>query len=82
MKRWAGWEIHPRWLQELDLNVPPVVFELDVDAISDVDLPPATLSRQPVVIRDVAVWVDVEVSFQSMLDTLHQAIHSDTNCRW
>ncbi len=75
---WLG-EIHPRWLQELDLNVPPVVFELDVDAISDVDLPsPQPLSRQPVVIRDVAVWVDVEVSFQSMLDTLHQAIHSDT----
>lgn len=73
----AGWigEVHPRWVQNLGLNHPPVVFELDVDAISNVALPrPKALSRQPVVIRDLAVWVNADVSFQSLLDTLDQTV--------
>lgn len=74
---WLG-EVHPRWLQQLELNHPPVVFEIDVDAISEVALPaPRPLSRQPVAIRDLAVWVHVDVSFQSMLDTLEQTIAGD-----
>lgn len=71
---WIG-EVHPRWVQQLELNHPPVVFELDVDALSTRDLPyPQPLSRQPVVIRDLAVWVNADVSFQSLLDTLNQTI--------
>lgn len=71
---WIG-EVHPRWAQQLDLNHPPVVFELDMDALSVIDMPnPQSLSRQPVVIRDLAVWVNVDVSFQMLLDTLNQTV--------
>lgn len=71
---WIG-EVHPRWVQALDLHHPPVVFEMDVDVLRDVALPqPRPLSRQPVVIRDLAVWVHNGVSFQSLRDTLHQTI--------
>lgn len=71
---WIG-ELHPRWAQQAELNHPPVVFEIDVDAIATTRLPaPAELSRQPVVVRDLAVWVRSEVSYQDLLDTLTQTI--------
>jgi len=74
---WIG-EVHPRWAQQLDLAHAPVVFEIDVESVSTGELPaPGELSRQPVVIRDLAVWADNGVSFQALLDTLAQTIQSD-----
>jgi phenylalanyl-tRNA synthetase beta chain len=71
-------ELHPRWVQQIDLAHAPVVFEIDVAAISAVPLPAAgDLSRQPVVIRDLAVWVHSDVSYQELLDTLTHAIATD-----
>lgn len=76
---WLG-EVHPQWVQKLELGHPPVVFELDVDALSTLSMPEVQrLSRQPVVIRDLAVWVDTKVSFQSLLDTLNQTIAAHKN---
>lgn len=78
---WLG-EIHPRWSQERDLTHAPVVFELMVDAISMDTLPaPVELSRQPVVIRDLAVWVNAEVTYQDLLDTFTQTIQCDDTLR-
>lgn len=74
---WLG-EIHPRWAQQADLAQAPVVFEVDVDAISTVPLPtPAEVSRQPIVIRDLAVLADRDVSYQDLLDTLTQTVRSN-----
>lgn len=71
---WLG-EVHPRWVQQLELSHAPIVFELDAQAISQARFPqPVELSRQPIVVRDLAVWVHVETTFQSMLDTLHATI--------
>ena len=71
---WLG-EVHPRWVQQLELSHAPVVFELDAQAISRARFPePVELSRQPIVVRDLAVWVHVETTFQAMLDTLHATI--------
>lgn len=71
---WLG-ELHPKWVQELDLVHPPVVFEMDAAALEDVPLPePQSLSRQPIVIRDLAIWVKSDVLFQHLLDTLNAAI--------
>ncbi len=70
--------MHPRWAQQHDLTHAPVVFEVDVAAISHGSLPaPAPLSRQPMVIRDLAVWANAQVSYQALLDTLKQTIQSD-----
>ncbi|WP_322994831.1 phenylalanine--tRNA ligase subunit beta [Castellaniella sp.] len=74
---WLG-EIHPRWAQALDLAHAPVVFEIDAEAIAARVFPePAELSRQPVAVRDLAVWVDADVSWQALLDTLWNQIRED-----
>lgn len=74
---WIG-ELHPRLSREADLAHPPVVFELDAAAIDTVPLPePRELSRQPVVVRDLSVWVNENVLYQDLLDTLTQTIESD-----
>lgn len=78
--REVGWigELHPRWAQQADLAQAPVVFELDVAALSEGELPQVReLSRQPVVMRDLALWVDAQVSVQSMLDTVAAAVKAD-----
>lgn len=78
---WLG-EVHPQWVQKLELTRAPVVFEVDVEAISYVSLPvPTEISRQPVVIRDLAVWVDHGVTYQDLLDTLKQSIASDAKLK-
>ncbi|GHC58853.1 phenylalanine--tRNA ligase beta subunit [Alcaligenes pakistanensis] len=69
---WIG-EIHPQWLSEFGFNQAPVVFELDVDAISyDEVVHAQEISKQPVVQRDLAVWLDKDVSYQAVLDTLNK----------
>ncbi len=74
---WLG-EIHPRWAQALDLAHAPVVFELDAAAVSERAFPqPRELSRQPVVVRDLAIWVDAQLPWQSVLDTLEHQIAAD-----
>ena len=74
---WLG-ELHPRWAQQAELNHAPVVFEVDVEAISHVAMPELkNLSRQPVVIRDMAVWVDAALPYQDLLNTLTGAVASD-----
>jgi len=78
--RTVGWigELHPRWAQQADLQHAPVVFELDVDALAAGELPQVReLSRQPVVVRDLALWVDAGVTAQSMLDTVAAAVKAD-----
>ncbi|PLC49517.1 phenylalanine--tRNA ligase subunit beta [Pollutimonas subterranea] len=74
---WMG-ELHPRWAQQSDLVHAPVVFEVDVAAISVNAMPaPMELSRQPVVIRDLAVWAHDDASYQDLLNTLTQTIASN-----
>jgi len=74
---WIG-ELHPRWAQQADLPHAPVVFELEVQALSQGRLPQVReLSRQPMVVRDLALWVDLPVSAQSMLDTVAATVAAD-----
>ncbi|CAM4335766.1 phenylalanine--tRNA ligase subunit beta [Bordetella muralis] len=74
---WIG-ELHPRWAQQADLAHAPVVFELDAQALSQGQLPQVReLSRQPVVVRDLALWVDLSVSAQAMLDTVAATVAAD-----
>jgi phenylalanyl-tRNA synthetase beta chain len=76
---WLG-ELHPRWVQQAELPHAPVVFELDTDAIAVTPFPrPSELSRQPMVIRDLAVWAGAQVNYQAMLDTLAQTAASHAN---
>ncbi len=64
-------ELHPQWVQKYELPLPPVVFELDLDALKRAELPQyAEVSRFPPVIRDLAIVVDHGVVLQSLLDGL------------
>ena len=76
---WLG-ELHPRWVQQAELGSAPVVFEIDVDAISVERFPqPVEVSRQPMVIRDLAVWVGVDVPYQALLNTLAKTAAEHAN---
>lgn len=74
---WIG-ELHPHLIQQAELPHAPVVFEVDVQAIETVPMPTLNeLSRQPIVVRDLAFWVDANVLYQDLLDTLTQTIESN-----
>jgi len=71
-------EHHGRLMQQANLTHAPVVFELDVDALTHVPIPqPQDASRQPVVVRDLAVWVAGDTPYQALLDTLRHTIATD-----
>ena len=64
-------ELHPQWQQKYELPLPPVVFELDLDAVTSVQCPRFTeISQQPPVIRDLAIVIDQSVELQTVVDTI------------
>lgn len=78
--QFVGWigELNPRWAQQADLTQAPIVFELDMAILSQGELPQVReLSRQPIVMRDLALWVDNTVQAQAMLDTVVATIKAD-----
>ncbi|WP_197325529.1 phenylalanine--tRNA ligase subunit beta [Ralstonia solanacearum] len=70
---WIG-ELHPRWLQKYDLPSAPVVWELDLDAITAVGLPAyREVPRVPAVTRDIALVVRQDVAVQDLVDAFGRA---------
>ncbi len=64
-------ELHPRWVQKYELGAPPVVFELDIDAVLEQPLPNYQgVSRFPAVVRDLALVVGQEQPAQPLLEGL------------
>jgi phenylalanyl-tRNA synthetase beta chain len=64
-------ELHPQWLQKYDLPLAPVVFELDLDALTTAQLPKyMEVSKQPAAFRDLAIVVDQRIELQAILDGL------------
>ena len=69
----AGWigELHPRWQQKYELARPVVLFELDAEPLQAVPAarftPP---SKYPPVVRDMALYFDLGVPVQAILDAL------------
>lgn len=62
-------ELHPQWVQKYDLPFAPVVFELDLAVLRQAKLPQyAEVSRQPPVIRDLALVVDQGLELQQLID--------------
>jgi phenylalanyl-tRNA synthetase beta chain len=70
-------ELHPQWVQKYELaslgNAAPVVFELALDALTDVPLPQyQEVSRFPSVERDLALLVSREQPVASLLEALRE----------
>ncbi|MCW5605334.1 MAG: phenylalanine--tRNA ligase subunit beta [Burkholderiales bacterium] len=67
---WIG-ELHPRWQRKYDLPLAPVLFELDLEKVVEGDLPVYNeISKFPPVRRDLAVVLDEDVCYQTVLDAL------------
>jgi phenylalanyl-tRNA synthetase beta chain len=72
----AGWigELHPRLLRALDLPQAPVLFELELVALTRARVPVATpVSKLPVVRRDVALVVDEAVPADAVVAAMRGA---------
>ena len=69
---WLG-ELHPRWVQQYELEAAPILFELDIDALTPAKVPVyAPVSSFPIVLRDLAVVVDAKVPVQQLVSKLWQ----------
>jgi len=69
---WIG-ALHPRLVQAFDLPAAPVLFELDSQVLSQRDLPRhASLSRFPMVRRDLAFVLDVHTPAGELLEALRE----------
>lgn len=76
---WIG-ELHPRWVQEQELSTAPVLLEVHLDALTAISMPKVReLSRQPLVQRDLAIWVSTDTPVQLLLDTIATTIAVDPN---
>lgn len=66
-------ELHPRWVQKYDLNTPPVVAELSLDALRCRSrIRAMAVSKFQQVRRDIAVLVDEVVKVEDMLNSMYQ----------
>ncbi|MFY9326510.1 MAG: phenylalanine--tRNA ligase subunit beta [Georgfuchsia sp.] len=66
-------ELHPRWVQKYELVTAPVVFEIELDALLQTEVPAyRPVSNFPTVVRDVALTVDHGLAWQTLLETLRK----------
>jgi phenylalanyl-tRNA synthetase beta chain len=72
---WLG-ELHPTLVKELDFTYPPVLFELDFDALAVRRPAYREISRFPAVRRDLAVVVEESVTLSSLAERVTLAASS------
>jgi phenylalanyl-tRNA synthetase beta chain len=67
-------ELHPRWRQSWDLQLAPILFELDLEAVLQREVPVAQgMARFQAVERDIAVIVAEKVSHAELMNAIHEA---------
>jgi len=67
-------ELHPRWRQAWDLPHAPVLFELDLDAVTQRGVPVAQpVAKLQAVERDIAVIVREQVTHAQLMQAIHSA---------
>jgi phenylalanyl-tRNA synthetase beta chain len=71
-------ELHPQWVRAEGLPSSPVLFEIALDCLTEKPLPaPVALSKQPMVQRDMALWVSANTPYQSLLDTIWACVNAE-----
>jgi phenylalanyl-tRNA synthetase beta chain len=76
-ERAIGWigALHPALQQRLELSQAPVLFEVEVDALSERPVPKfEELSKFPPVIRDLALVLEDSIPAQRLLDEVAAAL--------
>mgnify|MGYP001764924989 CR=1 FL=1 len=67
-------ELHPRWRQQWDFASAPVMFEIDLDAVVQREVPAfRNVARFQAVERDIAVLVDERVTHAALMNTISTA---------
>ena len=67
-------ELHPRWRQQWDLAHAPMLFELDLDAVTSRQVPAfAPVPKFQPAQRDIAVIVGDNVTHDAVLEAVHSA---------
>lgn len=75
-------ELHPRLQQKYDLPLAPVVFELEVAALQQVDIPVyQEISKFQAVTRDLALVVKQTVLVQNLLDVFKRETQENEACK-
>ncbi|MCH8620690.1 phenylalanine--tRNA ligase subunit beta [Undibacterium sp. TS12] len=75
-------ELHPRLQQKYDLPLAPVVFELEVVALQQVDIPVyQEISKFQAVTRDLALVVKQTVLVQNLLDVFKRETQENEACK-
>ncbi|MBE0588536.1 MAG: phenylalanine--tRNA ligase subunit beta [Hydrogenophaga sp.] len=65
-------ELHPKWRQAYDLALAPVMFELELDAVLQRDVPVfQSVSRHQPVERDLAIVVKESVTHAAVMEAVH-----------
>ena len=67
-------ELHPKWRQAWGLPLAPVLFELELDALTERQVPSfEAFSKHQAVERDIAVWVQEAVTHAQLMTCIGQA---------
>lgn len=67
-------ELHPKWRQSWGFAQAPVLFELELDALTTRNVPAfAGFSKHQAVERDIAVWVKEGVTHTQLMASIHAA---------
>jgi phenylalanyl-tRNA synthetase beta chain len=75
-------ELHPRLQQKYDLPLAPVVFEVDVTALQQVQVPSyQEISKFQAVTRDLALVVKQTVVVQNLLDVFKRETQQNEVCK-
>ncbi len=70
---WIG-ELHPRWQQKYDLPLPPLVFEMEFEALAAAQIPAYhEIAKVPPVRRDLAALFDESVQHAAVIEVLRRA---------
>ncbi|MCO5105454.1 MAG: phenylalanine--tRNA ligase subunit beta [Burkholderiaceae bacterium] len=80
----AGWlgELHPALVQELELPLPPVVAEIDLDPLLERSVPVyEEVSKFPPVIRDLSIVVASDLSAARILSEIDAAIAGEPSAQ-
>ncbi|MFK5985920.1 MAG: phenylalanine--tRNA ligase subunit beta [Pseudomonadota bacterium] len=69
---WLG-SLHPNILKQLQIKTPAIVFEIEMDAVLEANIPSfKIMSKFPAIRRDIAIIVDLVIDSNEIINTIKQ----------
>ncbi|MDA8521245.1 phenylalanine--tRNA ligase subunit beta [Acidovorax sp. NCPPB 4044] len=71
-------ELHPKWRQRWELPHAPVMFELELDAVLEREVPHFTpVDKQQTVDRDIAIVVSEQTNYADVMRVVEEAMQTE-----